>query len=103
MNKRLVVAAAMVLAAANSTSAWAGWGCGFNSKQGIGRVWGADDEQQARTNAFHNCADGHLTDCRIISCSANVDDQADADKIWPRTKGIKYKPWGCGGAGEPAC
>jgi hypothetical protein len=105
MHKRVLTAAVMVLAAASSTSAWAGWGCGYHSNMGVGRVWAAEDEEAARDGAMDNCKNAKLTQCRIISCRANVDSMADADKIWPRTPGIEYKRNGplCGGPGEPAC
>ena len=105
MHKRLVVTAALVLAAADSTFAWAGWGCGFDSDGGRGAVWAGATEEKARANALHNCETGHLTQCRIISCSAGVDSMADAEKFWPRSPGVTYKRNGplCGGAGEPPC
>ncbi len=105
MHERLLVAAILALAAVPGTSAWAGWGCGYNSSAGVGRVWAAEDEEAAREGAMNNCKNAKLKQCRIISCSADVDSMADADKIWPRTPGIKYNRNGplCGGPGEPAC
>lgn len=105
MRKRLLVAALLALMAASSTSAWAGWGCGYNSNAGVGRVWAAEDEDTAREGAMNNCKNAKLKNCRIISCSADVDSMADADKIWPRTKGVEYTRSGprCGGPGEPRC
>ena len=105
MHKRLLMAAVLVMAAANSTAASAGWGCGYNSNGGIGRTWAGPSEKEARDAALRNCRNAKLTQCRIISCSANVDSMADADKIWPRTPGVEYNRNGplCGGPGEPAC
>jgi len=100
----LMLAAVLIFAAANSTSAWAGWGCAYNSNGGVGRVWVVDTEEHARAGALQNCTNSELKDCRIISCRANVNSQADADAIWPRTKGATYHYNGdCGGTGQPPC
>ena len=105
MHKRHVAATAVMLAVAYSTSAGAGWGCGYNSNAGVGRVWAAEDEDTAREGALNNCKNAKLKQCRIISCSDGVDSMADADKIWPRTRGVEYTRSGprCGGPGEPSC
>jgi hypothetical protein len=99
MYKGLLVAT-VTLVAAHVTSAWAGWGCAYDSSAGVGRNWGKPTEEGARLVAMGHCTARHFEQCRIIGCSDNVDTKADADKLWPQTPGIKYN---CGGPGEPAC
>jgi hypothetical protein len=101
MYKGLLIATALTLAAANSTSAWAGWGCAYNSSAGVGRNWNADSEKEARDDAMHNCTVRNFAQCRIIGCRANVNSKEDADKYWPRTPGIKYER--CEHEGDSGC
>jgi len=84
MHKGVFVAAALILAAAASTPAWAGWGCAAEARDGtIGRVWSADTESAARRDAIKYCANGGHSGCQIIGCNVNVDSQADAHVRWP--------------------
>lgn len=101
MHKRLMMAAILVVAAGTGSSAWAGWGCAYDSSAGIGRTWGGDTEEQVRTQAMHNCTVRNFKNCRIIGCSANVDSKEDADRLWARTPGVKYEM--CDGPGQPRC
>lgn len=103
MKKHLLMAASLlVLAATTGTApAWAGWGCAYDSSAGVGRVWGADSEDEARSQTMHNCTVRKFKGCRIIGCSSDVDTKEDADKLWSRTPGIKYDR--CGGPGEKKC
>lgn len=101
MHKHLFMAASLlVLAAAGTAPAWAGWGCAYDSSAGIGRTWNVDSEAEARTQTMHNCTVRNFKRCRIIGCSANVDSKEDADKLWSRTPGIKYD---CDSPGKPRC
>lgn len=101
MHKQLIMAATLIVAAATSSSAWAGWGCAYNSSAGIGRTWAAESEAVAREQTMHNCTVRNFRECRIIGCSENVDSKEDADKLWARTPGVKYER--CGGPGEVRC
>lgn len=98
MYKGLLVAAALTFTA---TSAWAGWGCAYDSSAGIGRNWAADSEQEARTASMHACTVRNFKQCRIIGCSANVDSKEDADKLWARTPGVTYER--CDHTGDAGC
>lgn len=101
MHKRLVVAAAVVLAAANGTSAWANWGCAYDSSAGVGRMWNVPSEEEARDVTIEACNSHKFARCHIIGCSDNVNSKEDADEHWPRTPGIKYEL--CGREGQPKC
>ena len=85
MRKHLVVLTSFfVLAAAACTSpASAGWGCGAQARDGSqGRAWAEPNEAQARKDALKYCAgEGHR--CKIVSCSENVDTQDKAHALWP--------------------
>jgi len=84
MRKGLFVATALILAAASSTPAWAGWGCAAEARDGtIGRVWAADTENSARRDAIRYCANGGHSGCRIIGCVRGIDSQVEAHRIWP--------------------
>jgi len=89
----LMLAAVLIFAAANSTSAWAGWGCAYNSNGGVGRVWVVDTEEHPRAGALQNCTNSELKDCRIISCRANVNSCYSAWKIAPLSGGIGVQNW----------
>ena len=83
---RVIFACAVVVAvcATRPSVAWAGWACGaISGENTIGRSWGAATEEIARKYALQYCASGGHHGCRIISCSANVDTQDQAHKIWP--------------------
>ena len=101
MYKPLILAATLISAAINGSSAWAGWGCAYNSSAGIGRTWGAVSKEVARTQTMHNCTVRNFKKCSIIGCSANVDSKEDADKLWARTPGVTYER--CGDSGEERC
>jgi hypothetical protein len=89
MYKALFVGTALILAAANSTPAWAGWGCAARATDGaVGRVWAADTEASARTDALKYCEDGGHAGCHIIGCNENVDTQARAHALWPSSGAV---------------
>ena len=84
MYKGLFIATALILSAASSTSAWAGWGCAAEASDGtIGRVWSADNEQSARRDAIKYCANGGHRGCHVIGCADSVDSQSEAHVLWP--------------------
>jgi hypothetical protein len=77
--------------------AWAGWGCGAEVSTptaGNFRVanWAHPTEAEARTFVCTG-----YDNCRLISCSDNVDSYKEALAIWQIQK-IE-----CGGAGQPQC
>jgi len=83
MRKHLIVLASVLVLAATSAPALAGWGCGAQGKGAQGRLWGASNRAEATKGALDECrrAGGHR--CRLISCSARVDTEGQADAIWP--------------------
>ena len=95
-----VLAAALLVAAASNTSAWAGWGCAAYSREGILRRWDFASESEARKSAMDTCK-LRFHECRLIGCSNNVNNKEDADRIWARTPGVKYEP--CGGDKQRKC
>ncbi len=101
MTKHLLIAASLLVVAAGAAPAWAGWGCAYDSSAGVGRVWAAETEEEARDQTMHNCTVRNFKRCRIIGCSDNVDSKEDADRLWSRTPGIRYER--CGGPGEKKC
>lgn len=103
MHKRLLMAAVVVLAAATSTSAWAGWGCAFTGtdiKGKYGRMWGWDTRKEASEAALRLCQKDHQG-CYVVACMDNVDSKEDADALWPMNgKALRT----CGtGPGQERC
>jgi len=89
MHKGLFVGLALILAAASSTPASAGWGCAARARDGaVGRVWAAETENSARRDALKYCADGGHAGCRIIGCNEDVDTQARAHQLWPSSGAV---------------
>ena len=84
MSKGLVVAAVMLLAAADSTSAAAAWGCGAKSTNGLtSHNSNEPSEAAARRDALKDCAKVGGRGCRIISCEPDVDTIERARALWP--------------------
>jgi hypothetical protein len=84
MHKRLIVAASvLVLAAATTAPAWAGWGCGAQGFAGQGRTWRNTTRAQAAAGALRLCRQAGGRHCRLVSCSPNVDTEGQADAMWP--------------------
>jgi hypothetical protein len=109
MRKHVIIAASFSALAAASVSpafspAWAGWGCGARTPKGeIASNWAGSSEQKSRDSLLHDCELGHVQ-CQIISCSADVDTEAQADAHWPPAASSNYKYFGnCGRYGQPKC
>jgi hypothetical protein len=87
------------LTAATATGAWAGWGCGIkgtlgNDNRGYEHNDFAEATQaQAEADLIQNCKQNGIANCKIISCSANVDTAQQAGALWPI----------CGGPNQPKC
>jgi hypothetical protein len=83
MQKHLIVVASILVLAASSAPAWAKWGCGSQGIGAQGRTWNFASRAEAAKGALDECrrAGGHR--CRLISCSARVDTEGQADAIWP--------------------
>jgi hypothetical protein len=102
MHKLFLTAAVLGLCTATTaSSAFAEWGCAYDSSAGVGRMWNVPTEKEAREITLHACKTRNFKNCRLIGCSANVNSKEDADKIWARTPGVKYEP--CGGEGQQKC
>ena len=105
MRKSIIIAASVsVLAAASVSPASAGWGCGARTPKGeIASNWAGASEAKSRDGLLHDCEVGHVQ-CEIISCSADVDTEAQADAHWPPAASTNYKYFGnCGRYGQPKC
>ena len=76
------------------------WGCGARSVRGISSSWAAPTREEAVDSVLGSCRMEHLK-CTIISCSPDVDTEADADDHWPPTAGTTYVY--CGVPGRPPC
>jgi hypothetical protein len=100
MHKRLIVVASVLVLAATSAPALAGWGCGAQGKGAQGRLWGASNRAEATKGALDECKRAGGVHCYIISCRRNVDSEAQADAIWPPAGRDTVK---CGGPGQPKC
>jgi hypothetical protein len=101
MGKRLVVVASLVAAGTIfALPASAMWGCGARSVRGISSSWAAPSRDEAVESVMGSCRMEHL-ECKIISCSPDVDTEAAADAHWPPTAGTTYIY--CGVPGRPAC
>jgi len=89
MRRLLVLAAsltgaALILATADSTSAWARWGCAAGSYNGAkARNASAPSEAVARKLALEDCARNGGKNCKIIGCDPNVDSIQTARELWP--------------------
>ena len=97
MQKHLIFAASVLALVATNAPALAKWGCGAQGKGAQGRTWNFDTKAQASKGARDECtrAGGH--GCHVIGCSANVDNETQADALWrpaaPDT--VKCKGAGC--------
>jgi hypothetical protein len=77
----VVAGVLMVAAAADSSAAWAAWGCAArNPADWWGNTFGYDTKEQASSAALSLCKQG---DCRIVGCNPNIDTSAQADSTWP--------------------
>ena len=102
MHKRFLAAAVLVLAVANSTPTWAGWGCGFTGsdiKGNFGSIWGSGTEKEARATALRLCKKDHRG-CYIVGCRNNVNTREDAMALWPMAGAAVRN---CGRPGEEKC
>jgi len=100
MHKRLFIVASVAAATTVAMPASAMWGCGARSVRGISSSWAAPTREEAIATVMGSCAQSHLK-CRIISCAADVDTEAQADAHWPPTPGTDYTY--CGVPGRPPC
>ncbi len=102
MPKYLIIAVSLVgFAAIGAAPAWAAWGCGARSSNGIAsHNSGEPSEAAARKDALADCKSQGNRRCSIISCSDNVDTIEKARELWP----LKGKPtMQCGAAFGTKC
>jgi hypothetical protein len=105
MHRHIIVAASLlVLATTTSTStAWAAWGCGHGSSNGIfGVGYGHRTEAQAKKVAFAICGRAGGNGCYVTSCSPKADTEAQGQAIWPQAS-FGTELFRCGSPGEPKC
>jgi hypothetical protein len=102
MHKHLIVVAGVLVLTTASGPAWAGWGCAARASNGkLGSTWANKTEDEARANALKFCAAAG-SHCRVIGCSSDIDNEAQADAKWPTGKTLKYYG-NCGRYGGQAC
>ena len=102
-NRALIFTGVIVLVtAASMPRASAAWGCGVMTPQGPGSSWGAVSRERAYANAMGACMRVRARRlCRLISCSPDVDTEAQADVLWPPVTNTNMRY--CGRPGEPSC
>ena len=87
MHRYLVATASLlILAVADTTAAWAGWGCGFRwpglQSDRNGSVWAIPSEKEARKTAMRLCKETQ-TGCFVVSCREGIDTKEQAYAVWP--------------------
>jgi len=81
-----MTASVLVLAATTSSTASAGWGCGFRwpglQSDRNGSVWAIPTEKEARAAAMRLCKETQKG-CFITTCRAGIDSKEQAYAVWP--------------------
>jgi hypothetical protein len=97
----IIVAGALALGTANSSSVWAKWGCFAKSPNGEwSTMWNSPDQKEASAAALRACRRLGGKNCRIVDCDSNVETEAQADAKWPPPGSMSGR---CGHDGEEKC
>jgi hypothetical protein len=95
-----LIAASLLLVATYISPASARWGCGSQAYPGGHyRTFGFDTKEHAGAVVLELCRKGH-NDCRIVGCNSNIDNEAQANELWPLTAG---NPVHCGAGSNVKC
>jgi hypothetical protein len=74
----------LLATAAGASLAWAKWGCAARSPANYwSNSYNDSTKAQASTEALKGCRTAGGKGCHIISCSANVNTDGQANTIWP--------------------
>jgi len=87
MHRYLIITASiLVLAATNTSTAWAGWGCGFRwpglASDRNGSVWALPTMEKARQAAMRLCKQTQ-NGCFVTNCREGIDTEKQAHAVWP--------------------
>ena len=85
MHKRFIVAAtfSILTTVAGATPAWVKWGCAARSPANYwANSYNDNTQAQASTEALKGCQAAGGKGCRIISCSANINTEWQANTMW---------------------
>jgi hypothetical protein len=83
----IITASILVLAATNTSTAWAGWGCGYRfanlAADRFGAVWGNPNEKAARSGVGLVQKKANVSGCYIVGCRDSIDTSDQAHVYWP--------------------
>lgn len=83
MHKNIIVVASLLVLAASSAPAWAGWGCGAHRTDGgNNRNFGFASRSAAARDLQQECST--TAACGPISCKRGVNHQAQGMAVWPQ-------------------